>query len=373
MRAFMLVALSMVVSAGACAAASTQPARHTIVSIVGDEFYINGQPTYPGRSWQDHRIEGLLLNARLVQGIFDDLNPETVKRWAYPDTHKWDADRNSDEFICAMPSWREHGLLAFTLNLQGGSPEGYSRGQPWQNSAFNSDGSLREDYLRRLTRILDRADELGMVVILGYFYQAQDRVLDGDDAVKRGVDNATRWLLDRGYRNVIVEINNECDQHYRNGILQPERVHELIQCAQSIHDARGNRLLVSTSYAQGVPKQNVADVADFILVHGNGVKAPSRMTESVQKTRALCGEHIKSIVFNEDDHYEFEKPQNNMLAAVAEHASWGFFDYRRSGEPFDEGFQCVPLNWTISSERKTAFFDLVARITGSGPVATTRQ
>jgi hypothetical protein len=40
-----------------------------------------------------------------------------------------------------MPLWRAKGLLAFTINLQGGSPQGYSRSQPWINSAFETDAS----------------------------------------------------------------------------------------------------------------------------------------------------------------------------------------------------------------------------------------
>ena len=109
------------------------------------------------------------MNSRMVQGIFDDQNPETRSRWAYPDTGRWDPERNAREFLAAMPEWRRHGLLAFTINFQGGSPEGYSQSQPWHNSAFEADGSLREDYLVRLERILDRADELGMVAIVGIF------------------------------------------------------------------------------------------------------------------------------------------------------------------------------------------------------------
>jgi len=98
------------------------PQRKTSVSIVGEQFYLNGQPTYAGRSWHGHRVEGLLLNSRMVQGIFDDRNPATTGQWAYPDTGRWDAERNTREFIEAMPAWRRHGLLAFTLNLQGGFP-----------------------------------------------------------------------------------------------------------------------------------------------------------------------------------------------------------------------------------------------------------
>lgn len=95
----------------------------TTVSIEGDRFLINGEYTYKGRYWQNHRIEGLLMNSRMIQGIFDDHNPDTRTRWAYPDTGRWDPDRNTKEFVEAMPTWKEHGLLAFTTGLQGG----YSR------------------------------------------------------------------------------------------------------------------------------------------------------------------------------------------------------------------------------------------------------
>ena len=40
-------------------------------------LFINGEPTYRGHVWNGHKIEGLLMNSRMVQGIFDDLNPET--------------------------------------------------------------------------------------------------------------------------------------------------------------------------------------------------------------------------------------------------------------------------------------------------------
>ena len=87
---------------------------NTTVTIVGEDFYINGTPTYAGRVWRGHHIEGLLLNSRMVQATFDDRNTNTVARWAYPDTGRWDAERNTSEFIAAMPDWRRHGLLAVT-------------------------------------------------------------------------------------------------------------------------------------------------------------------------------------------------------------------------------------------------------------------
>ncbi len=346
--------------------AQTTPAHHTTVGIVGDEFTINGQPTYAGRVWRGHKVEGLLLNSRMVQGIFDDLNPATVSRWAYPDTGKWDAERNTREFIAAMPAWRRHGLLAFTINLQGGSPTGYANAQPWENSAIRPDGSLRPEYMARLARILDRADELGMVAIVGYFYFGQDEHIRDEAAVIRATDKATHWILDHGYRNVLVEIDNECNVRYDHAILQPARVSELITRVQG-ETRDGRRLLVSVSYGGGtVPGENVVRTADFLLMHGNGVADPARLAAMVTAARAVSGYTPKPILFNEDDHYDFDRPENNFTAAVGAYASWGFFDYRRAGEGFAEGYQSVPVDWGISSARKRAFFRLVSEITGEG-------
>jgi hypothetical protein len=353
-----------------CAAES--PTGKTAVTISGDEFQINGKPTYPGRKWRGHRIQGLLFNSRMVQGIFDDRNPQTARQWAYADTGKWDAERNTREFIAAMPEWRRYGLLAFTINLQGGSPQGYSKDQPWHNSAIEADGSLRADYLSRLERILDKADELGMVAILGYFYFGQDQRLKDEAAVLRATDDATKWILDRGYRNVLVEINNECNVRYDHAILQPKRVHELIERVQKT-TRDGRRLLVSTSYGGGfIPLENVARAADFLLLHGNGVSEPDKIAEMVRQTRAVPGFRGQPILFNEDDHFDFDKPKNNFGAAVSEYASWGYFDFRMKDEGFAEGYQSVPVNWGLSSNRKCGFFSLLSDITGSNPAGPDR-
>jgi hypothetical protein len=56
---------------------------------------------------------------------------------------------------------------------------------------------------------------------------------------------------------------------------------------------------------------------------------------------------------------------NNMVAAIGEYAGWGFFDYRMKGEvDFNQGYQSVPVNWGISSERKHGFFRLLKEVTG---------
>jgi hypothetical protein len=334
-----------------------QGARKTEVSIVGDAFHLNGKPTYAGRTWNGKKIEGLLMNSRMVQGTFDDLNPETRKRWAYPDTKEWDPERNTKEFLAAMPEWRKHGLLAVTLNLQGGSPEGYSKEQPWHNSAIAEDGSLRPEYLKRLERLLDRLDELGMVAILGVFYFGQDERLKDEAAVIRALDLALEWVRSKGYRNVLIEVNNECNVRYDHAILKPERIHELIE------RARKKGFLAGTSYGGGtIPKENVVRASDFLLLHGNGVKEPEKIAEMVRKTRAVPGYRPMPILVNEDDHFDFDKPANNMAAAVSEYCSWGYFDPGKND--YADGYQSPPVNWGLNTDRKKAFFARLQEMTG---------
>jgi hypothetical protein len=252
-----------------------------------------------------------------------------------------------------------------TLNLQGGSPEGYSKNQPWHNSAFEADGRLRPDYLGRLQRILDKADELGMVVIFGLYYFGQDERLKDEAAVVAGVDNAVKWVLKNGYRNVLVEVNNECDvKAYDHAILKPARVHELIDRVKKMtHE--GRRLLAGTSYGGGrVPSENEVRASDFLLIHGNGQETPAKIVALIHKTRAVPGYRRMPILINEDDHYDFDKKENSFTAAVEEYVSWGFFDFRRNGEDIREGYQSPPVQWGLTSARKRAFFALVKEISG---------
>ena len=335
----------------------------TEISIQGEQFLINGKLTYEGRRFRDTRIEGLLMNVRAVQAIFDDLNPATRSRWAYPDTREWNPDRNVGEFVAALPEWRRHGVLAFTVNLQGGSPEGYSKGQPWENTAIDPQGDLRPAYTARLARVLARADELGMVAIVGYFYFGQDGRVENEAAVRRAVSNATGWLLDCGHRNVLVEIDNECDvKAYHHDILKPPRVHELIEQAKSI-TRRGRRLLVGTSYGGGSPAgSNVIKASDFLLLHGNGPDDPDRIRKMIRISRQSSAWRPMPVLINEDDHFRFGDPDNHMLAALGEYASWGYFDPGRSD--YVEGYQCPPVNWGINTERKRQFFTALKTVTG---------
>lgn len=354
---FMFIIMLMAV---ACSPDTSRP----VISIEGNQFLMDGELTYKGRHWEGNKIEGLLMNSRMVQGIFDDLNPETALKWKYPDTGIWDPERNTDEFVSAMADWHKHGLLSFTINLQGGSPMGYGN-HGWYNSAYTEQGELRPEYMARLKKILDRAESLKMVPIVGLFYFGQDQYLEDEAAVVNAAGNAMEWLQEQGYRNLLIEVANECDNGaYDHEIIQADRIHELIELMKS-KEKDGKRYLVSTSYnGNQIPRPNVVQSADFLLVHGNGVEDPERISAMVELIKQVEGYAPMPIVFNEDDHFDFDAGSNNMVAAVNAYASWGYFDFRMDGEPFEDGYQSVPVDWRISSERKKAFFNKVKEITG---------
>jgi hypothetical protein len=120
-----------------------------------------------------------------------------------------------------------------------------------------------------------------------------------------------------------------------------------------------------------VPDDRVLAVSDLALLHGNHVDDPAAIGRMVARTRALPSFRPMPIVFNEDDHFEFERPVNNLRAALEAYASWGFFDPGPAAGgssargDYGDGYQLVPVNWGINTTRKRGFFDAVRRITGA--------
>ena len=355
---------------GARAASAAPGSRATSVAIVGNAFHINGKPTYPGRSFRGSKVEGQLFTSRMVNCIINDQNPETRGMWAWRDG-PWDPERNTSEFIEALPLYRAHGLTSVAFNIQGGSPMGYGWNQPWHTSGYAPDGRLLPDYKSRLLRVLDAVDANGMVAVLGYFYVSATPALADEAAFMRATDEITDLVCDGGYTNVLVEVANEADiSRWTAETIKPARSHELVARVQMRSKGRvktaAGRLLVSTSFATPAPiPERLLQTADYVLYHGNGLAAPQAVHDRAKQIRATSGYRGQPLLINEDDHFDFDKPENNFLAAVEEYSGWGYFDYRQIRERFEDGYQSLPVDWGINSARKKAFFSLLAQVTGA--------
>lgn len=353
----------------------------TEVQIDGPNFLINGRPTYEGLTYRGKSIAGLLFNARTVQAIFDDLNPQTALYWRYPDTGQWDPVRNTEEFCAMLPEYRRCGLLAVTVGLQGGgsiySPDIYDH---YQNSAFEPDGCFRPAYFARLERLLRAADQAGMVVVVNYFYWRQAMRLQGNDIIRRTTAAVTEWLLETGYRNILVDVMNEVAVHWPEfEVLSASGVQQLIDIVQQT-SVQGRRLLVGSSSVGGehLPVGRWAEIEDFHMPHGNGC-TPEQLRSKLKalKSSEAYLRRPRPIFINEDS-----PSLDNLEVAIEEGCSWGHYSqgygsrYEHCNVAWFEreretefsalsGYQTLPVNWGINTAEKRAFFDRIAQITRS--------
>jgi len=350
------------------------------IAIDGTRFLINGRPTYEGVEWRGKRVEGLLLNSRMVQAIFDDDCPETRERWRYPDTGRWDPDRNTDDFCDRLAEYRSYGLLAVTVGLQGGgsvyTPDIYDR---YDNSAYRPDGSFKQPYFDRLLRVLKAADAAGIVVIVNYFYWKHVQRIPDDRVIVSIAERVTDWLLGTGYRNIMVDLANEAGEWWHRPLFGRENIPRLIETVKSI-TLNGRRLLAGSSSGGGseLAAGKWLAAEDFSMPHGNGLM-PGELRAKIHRLRESPEyvERPRPICINEDSIFT-----ENLDAAVEEYASWGFYcqgygsGYRDRMDwtvqpresSFDtlSGYQTLPVNWAINDPIKRAFFERVRAITGGG-------
>jgi CubicO group peptidase (beta-lactamase class C family) len=292
------LALAVVLHA-VSAGAANEPAKvdHTRVSIVEGRWQINDQLVHAGTP-----AEGLLMNVRVVNCVFEDIErPE------------FDADANADEFIARIPEYVGSGIRAFTICLQGGYP-GYEGAV---NSAFRPDGTLRASYLQRVRRVIEACDRHGAVVILGCFYQRQDQRFDDEDAIRAALVGAVRWIRERCFSNVVLEVTNEFGHSgFDYSILKTASGQvELIRLAKKT----APKLLVSTSGGGGGgATDSVARASDFLLIHYNNTPL-----EDIPRKIAALKKYGKPIVCNEDQKVEADGAKALELS-VHGGASWGF-------------------------------------------------
>ncbi len=313
----------------------------------------------------------------MIQGIFDDDCERTRGRWAYPDTGYWSPERNTEEFCEALPVYREHGLLAVTVGLQGGGgifvPEVYDS---YVCSAYRPDGSFKEAFFKRLRQVLQAADEAGIVVIVNYFYWKQVERIKDDRVLEEITERVSDWLLRTGLRNILVDVANESEPFWNRPCMEPEGIHHFIEIVQGTKLA-GRSLPVgsSTGGGESLPGGRWLEVEDFHMPHGNGC-TPEQLAAKLRRLRESdeYRAHPKPICVNEDSVFV-----ENLEAAVAEGCSWGFYCQGYGSHNRDRmdwttrdregtceelsGYQTPPVNWGINTPIKRAFFDKVREIT----------
>jgi hypothetical protein len=300
---------------------------NTKVAITGDKWYINDKIINSGSP-----AEGLLMNVRMVNSVFEDRGPELKKQNA-----DFNPSKNTDEFINAISEYVANGVNAFTISLQGGLP-GYEGAV---NTAFNADGSLKPEYLERVEKVIKACDANHTAVILTLFYQRQhshESALSGKEAIFKAVENTVNWISEKEFTNVVLEISNEYQhggyQNWPDGEwLRSEKGQvELIQRAKELNPV----LFISTSgMGNGLYHNDLVENADFFLIHFNNTSL-----EDYQDKIDVLKKHNKPIVCNEDDKIK-QEGAIALALSVLNGSGWGYMNSKVNQHmPFDfSGFE----------------------------------
>lgn len=338
--AFVVAAMSLTFCCYTC----YHPGTKTEVSIAGEQWLINGQAILIGSP-----AEGLLVNVRVVNAVFED-NSLAAQEHLPKD---FTPDENTARFISKIPDYFNHGIRAFTISLQGGMP-GYEGAV---NTAFNADGSLKDEYLDRVARVITAADRQGAVVIVSCFYQRQHShsfALNGKDAILKAVENVARWIQEKEFSNVVLEVSNEFSHGGYNKWKDGEWLRSVdgqIELIRHVKRLAPNLLVSTSGMGSGLIPEPIAREADYIILHFN--RTPLNLIpERIKQARS----YGKPVLCNEDDKTG-EVGAEAARLSISAGAGWGFMHIEKN--------QTVPFEFDGAND-DTAVYHMLQDLTTPG-------
>ena len=301
----------------------------TVIGKIKDKFTINGKLIYSDITGSKPSAHGLLMNARFIQGIFDDANSR--ERYARFGFNNYDPEQNTKDLIDSLPQWYNYGLRAFTVGFQGGGPCFTTNNADISNNPYGKDGSVIDPaYLKRMDSLIKGADKAGIAVIVSLFYGSQaERIID-DLSIIRAVKTASLWLRENKYTNVIIEIANEytISNFAKHPIIYtPEGVVTLMDIARR----ESGGMMTGCSDVGGGLNELIAKNSDIVIIHGNGLTR-QRFYNLIQNAKKYNPE--APIICNEDS-----QAVSNMEVSFKTQTSWGYYNNLTKQEP--------PARWGI--------------------------
>ncbi len=310
-----------------------------------ERFYTRGssgtrwQLTYTGGLYR-RQARGKLMTLRLGQSLFDD-------EWL--EERQFDPDGNTSRVIEALDFYKQHGVLALTVSLQAGNPgydktiNGIARNGSAKHgkdggaliSAFAPDGSLKREWLARLDRLLKAADQREMVVCLTYFHPEQDEIFTEPEAIAAAARNITDWLIEKNFRNVIINVADEWDlggRSWDHARFIPENIDRLVELVRERFNHADYTLPIgaSSSGKMSYP-DSLARVCDLVLLHGDG-RTPGEKLSRLRQIRSTG----RAMWMIGDDNGRETTPANlsrekaSADALFKEGAGWGYMPWKQA-------------------------------------------
>ena len=242
--------------------------------------------------------------------------------------------------------------------------EGAPPRRPFRCSAFAPDGALEGAYMERLAHILEKADGLGMAVLLTLFERRQEKYFDDEYALLAALVNAAGWIGECGHKNLLVSIADAASAPFRGSVMAPENAPRLLE---AFRRASGGGIPVSLgARPEFAEASSLAGEADFIPLYRMASHGTADMVRGVYKWREAGAAALPLIMAKGDAleprYCDYGEP--NLTAALREGVSWCYYEPGKGDG--SSGFNCVPVNWSPdSSANKRRFFGLVGEMTST--------
>jgi len=172
------------------------------------------------------------------------------------------------EHLDEYKSYGVNTVSVFVMGSRYGNIKGYLE-----------DASLNPVYMDRLAKIIEAADERGMIVLVGCLYWGGSTAkweFWTQKEANTAVANTIQWLHDHNFRNVIVDVDNEGMGRQQAGFDNTE----LVRAAKAIDP----KILVATNYRDFPPKE-----ADLGIHFSKQVKEKPYIESEATPTNAPGG------------------------------------------------------------------------------------
>ena len=207
------------------------------------------------------------------------LNKQPVKILGLRCSNALISDKTTSDLIAQLDTYKSYGVNTVSVFFMGsrfGDVKGY-----------RPDATLDPVYARSMARIIEAADQRGMIVLVGCLYwstsKAKEELTHWTQAdANKAIANTVAWLSRHKYRNVVVDVDNEGMAHDAKGWS----IAEMIDAAHEVDSS----IMIAYNDSDAPPAN-----ADLYIHHSPKVQGKPWLDSEAtpQKTSEYWGRYSK--------------------------------------------------------------------------------
>ena len=226
-----------------------------------------------------------------VRGERSYLDGHEIKLWGIRGGNVLMSPAVTERFVRNLDNMAAHGINGLILVVSGtntGWPDEWLA-----RSGFESDGRLKTAFAQRLEWIIREADRRGMVIGVTILSPRTDQDLDGEAGIKGAIQATGRLLVERGLRNVFVDLCHE----YNHERIDQELLREPDGAAKKARMARWLKEVAPDIPVGACPTIDTGSAPDF----------PGADIQIIQKRMPIPAKgYVINVEMHKRDNYDSE-------------------------------------------------------------------